>query len=214
MTFTTAKVMVVDDHPVLRRGVEVSLAMNPRLVIVEGAASPRSALPRIEQVRPDLVILDLMFPGESGLKLLQEIRSRVPGVKVLVLSAHDELVYGERALAYGASGYVMKHEAVHILDDAVRTVLNGETWLGERLKKRLAARDHPLPAADPLATLTGRELEVLHLIGQGFSTRQIAERSSRSIKTIETYRARIKKKLDLDSAADLIRYAVSWTTRR
>ena len=207
-----ACVMLVDDHPVVRAGMATLIQSTGAVALCVGADSPDEAMARIPEVEPDLVIVDIEFPGVNGLELVRRLNSAYPDLGVLVVSMHDEMLYASRALAGGARGYVMKHEAVHVLEDAVLKVLAGGVWLSERMAQHLARREAD-GLATPIERLSGRELEVFMLIGQGLATREIATRTERSVKTIETYRARIKRKLGLQSAVELLHFAVSYQRR-
>lgn len=201
-------VMLVDDHPIVRSGMAGLIEQTGAVGSFVGVDSPQEALEAIPSVQPDLVIVDIHFPDANGLDLVKKLGEVRPDLAVLVVSMHDEMLYAARALALGARGYVMKHEAVHVLEDAVLRLLDGGIWMSERMAAHLAKQNST--QATPVGSLSDRELEVFMLIGQGLSTREIAERTERSVKTIETYRARIKKKLGLQTAAELMHYAVSY----
>jgi DNA-binding NarL/FixJ family response regulator len=212
-----ARVFLVDDHPVVRLGLTQMLTAQPDLAICGEAASGDEALERIPECRPDLVVIDISLGGQSGLDLIEQLRRRLPEVKMLVSSMHGEELYAERALAAGAQGYVQKSKAVDHIVDAVRRVLGGGVYLSRRMTDRLLrtfARPHAEPAGDPTERLSNRELEVFALLGDGASTRKIAERLHISIKTVETHRERIKEKLGLEDANQLIRRAVIWSLER
>ncbi|MBI5444533.1 MAG: response regulator transcription factor [Deltaproteobacteria bacterium] len=205
------RVYIVEDHPVFRLGLKELINQEQDLEVCGEAGEIAGALADIGKLRPDLVIVDLCLRGRSGLELIREIRARLDGVRVLVLSMYDEALYGERALLAGARGYIMKQEASECIVQAVRRVLEGKIFLSETLTggilDKLAGGPACLDEA-PLGRLTEREAEVLQLIGQGLTTCEIADRLSLSAKTIGTYRERIKEKLHLRSGAELVRYAV------
>jgi DNA-binding NarL/FixJ family response regulator len=203
-----ACVLLVDDHPIVRSGIAVLIEESAAVGHCVGVDSPAEAIAALPTVRPDLVIVDIQFPEENGLDLVRYLGENFPDTAVLVVSMYDEMLYASRAMALGASGYVMKHEAVHVLEDAVVRALEGGAWLSERMAMHMAKQLQVEPT--PIESLSDRELEVFMSIGQGLSTREIADRTERSVKTIETYRARIKKKLDLHTAAELMHYAVSY----
>ncbi len=206
------RVYVIDDHPIVRHGFAQLLAAEPDLELCGQAADARSALAAIAAAEPGVVIVDVSLGEVSGLDLIGEIKQRLPHAAVLVVSMHDEQLYAERSLRAGAAGYVMKHEAAGAIVRAIRTVAAGGIFVSEavsaRLLQRLAAR---APGDDsPLGTLSNRELHVLELIGRGLGTREIAEMLHISVKTVESYRARLKEKMNLRSGMELTRFAVQW----
>jgi DNA-binding NarL/FixJ family response regulator len=206
-------ILVVDDHPVLRRGLAALIESEPDLRVCGEAATCSAALESIQESRPDLVIVDLILEDSDGLDLIKEMNRRHPGIPALVLSMHDEAVYAERSLRAGARGYVTKQELDDTVLVAIRRLLDGETFMSDKLKARLAAkyvRGRTLDADSPVDTLSDRELQVFRLIGQGWSTRLIAETLHLSVKTIDTHRQHIKQKLMLGSAAELARRAALW----
>jgi DNA-binding NarL/FixJ family response regulator len=210
-----SRVMLVEDHPIVRQGLAQMINQQSDLMVCCEAERGESALKLIESGKPDVVIVDLTLGDMSGIDLIKEITAKYPQLPVLVLSMHQDSLYAERALRAGARGYVMKEEASETVVIALRKVLNGEIHLGERAKARLLHKlvRSPLGQVDRssmLERLSDRELEVFRLLGQGFSTRRIAERFNRSIKTVEIYRANIKHKLDLKDAAELIHFAVQY----
>jgi DNA-binding NarL/FixJ family response regulator len=209
-----ARILIVDDHPIVRLGVRQMIAAEPGLTICGEAASAATAL-QLLATKPDLAIVDLSLEDANGLDLIRSLREAAPGVRVLVLSMHDEALFAERALRAGAHGYIMKQEAIDGLVHAVQEVLAGRLFVSRRMSQHLLERlgQGAVDAGGRLGHLTDRELEVFELIGRGLSTAAIAERLDVSIKTIETYRSNIKVKLDLKDATDLIRFATSWTER-
>jgi DNA-binding NarL/FixJ family response regulator len=207
------KILVVDDHPLMRKGLALSLSEEPGLEIVGQAADAEEALSAFETLDPDLAIVDVSLPGMSGLELIKHLVALKPDVQVLVVSRHDEALYAERAIRAGARGYVMKLEAGDKIVDAVRHVLRGGIYLSEDLKDRMlfgAASGSKSPTQSPLEVLSDREIEVFEMTGRGLATREIAERLHLSVKTVESYRARIKTKLNLNTAAELMQHAVQW----
>ena len=209
------RVFVVDDHPIVRHGFAQLLSAEPDLELCGQAAEAHSALAAITAAEPGVVIVDVSLGDASGIDLIGEIKQRLPSAAVLVVSMHDEQLYAERALRAGAAGYVMKHEAAGAIVRAIRTVAAGGLFVSEavsaRLLQRLAARGGP-GAGSPLGALSNRELHVLELIGRGLGTREIAESLHISIKTVESYRARLKEKMNLRSGVELTRFAVHWAT--
>ena len=209
------RVFVIDDHPIVRHGFAQLLSAEPDLELCGQAAEAHSALAAITAAEPGVVIVDVSLGDASGIDLIGEIKQRLPRAAVLVVSMHDEQLYAERSLRAGAAGYVMKHEAAGASVRAIRTVAAGGIFVSEtmsaHLLQRLAARGRP---GDPsgLGTLSNRELHVLELIGRGLGTREIAEILHISIKTVESYRARLKEKMNLRSGVELTRFAVQWAT--
>jgi len=203
----------VDDHPVVRRGLAVFLNQTPDLHVCAEADQGPTALEALARVSPDLAIVDLSLDGMSGLDLIAEIKVRWPKLPVLVLSMHDEALYAERALRVGASGYLMKDRPVDDVLVAIRQVLAGEVYLSAAMSARLVRKlvGGGAEASDsPVGKLTNRELEVFELIGHGFGTRNIAARLHLSIKTIDTHRENIKRKLALGDTVELHQHAFLW----
>ncbi len=207
------RVLIVDDHPIVRHGLRQLISQEPDLEVSGEAERPSEALKAIASLKPHVAIVDLSLREGSGLELIKDIKVRHPKLAVLVLSMHDESIYGERVLRAGARGYITKAEASENLLTAIRRVLAGEIYLSEKMAARML---HKLAAgpgvtdSSPVGVLSDRELEVFQLIGQGLRTRQIAERLQLSVKTIETYRENIKWKLKLEDAAELLQHAIRW----
>ncbi len=210
------RVVVVDDHSIVRRGFTYLINQEEDMEVVGEAEDSASALALIQETKPNLAIIDITLKGSSGIDLIRQLRSVCPGVLLLVVSMHDELLYAERALHAGARGYIMKQEVDENMVHALRRVLQGGIYVSEAVNQRLlksvteAERPHPVALIE---TLSERELEVFRMIGQGAETRQIAEALNVGFKTIATYRERIKKKLNIDSASQLIQCAVEWLLR-
>jgi DNA-binding NarL/FixJ family response regulator len=208
---TRRRILIVDDHPVIRMGLADLMNSVPDLQICGHAEDHVSALREVEALRPDLVILDLSLNGRSGLEVLKDIKARDASQRVLILSMHDESVYAPRALKAGASGYVMKAEAAETLITAIQQVLAGETYVSQRMARATLSgfiRGPGTPICDLLETLTDRELEVFRLIGEGKATREIARLLCVSAKTVDSHRTNIKKKLSVTSATGLVRRAI------
>ena len=207
------RVLIVDDHPLLRKGVGQLIDQEKDLAVVGEAEDAPKAITAIETTKPDVALIDITLNGTSGIELVKNIKARFPKLKMLVLSMHDESVYAHRALRAGASGYIMKQEGAEKVLTALRKVLRGEVYLSERLGDRmlhtLVNGRAPLPSS-PVEELSDRELEVFNLIGQGNGTRPIAEKLHLSIKTIESHRAHIKEKLNLQNATELVHHAIQW----
>ncbi len=207
------KILIVDDHPLMRKGLAMTLDAEPDLNVCGQVADAEEALSALETYNPDLAIVDISLPGMSGLELIKHMQALRPDLHTLVVSRHDEALYAERAIRAGARGYVMKLEASDMIVKAVRRVLRGGIYVSEEINERLllglAAGRQEL-AQSPLEVLSDRELEVFELTGRGLGTREIAERLHLSVKTVESYRARIKDKLNLKTAAELMQHAVQW----
>jgi DNA-binding NarL/FixJ family response regulator len=202
------RLLLVEDHPIVSSGLANLIAGQPDLLVCGIAADKATALRCLENLRPDLVILDLTLPDVSGLDLLKEMKTRSPGVRVLVLSMHDEMVYAPAALRAGASGYIMKEECGGTLVRAIRAVLNGGTFYSNRVIGpflRALARGRPV---DPRDILSSRQMVILKLIADGIPTRQIAVRLRLSVKTVESHRAHMKEKLGVETTSDLVRHAL------
>lgn len=207
------RIVIVDDHPIVRRGLSQLITQEDDLVVCGEAESGQSALELLKKVKSDLVIVDISLPGMDGIELIKKIKSRFNDVKILVVSIHDESLFAERALRAGAKGYIMKQEAIENIIKAIRKVLNGDIYISEKVSASIVKRFIEGKSDDlrsPLQRLSDRELEVLHLIGKGFSTAQIAEELHVSKKTVETYRVNIKEKLNLKTTLELVRYAIQF----
>jgi DNA-binding NarL/FixJ family response regulator len=207
------RLLIVDDHPLMRKGLALTLSSEPDLDVVGQAADAEEALSVVDKLKPDLVLIDISLPGMSGLELLKHLLALYPDLLTLVVSRHDEALYAERAIRAGAKGYVMKLEAGDDIVQAVRHVIRGGIFMSEELKDRLlfgAAVGRKAPLQSPLEVLSDRELEVFEMTGRGLPTREIAERLHLSVKTVESYRARIKQKLNIETGTELLQQAVQW----
>jgi DNA-binding NarL/FixJ family response regulator len=207
------RVLIVDDHPMMREGLAQLVNHEPDLRVSGQAETAAQALAAIAQDRPDLILLDISLPGRSGLELIKDLQSLHPGLPVLVISMHDEALYAERVLRAGGRGYIMKHEGGQKLMAAIRRVLQGQIYVSERISAKILevfSGQRPQGTASPLEQLTDREFEVFELLGQGRSSRQIAEQLHLSVKTVEVHRAHIKQKLKVQTATELVRCAVRW----
>jgi DNA-binding NarL/FixJ family response regulator len=209
-----ADIVLVDDHPLMRKGLVRTIENEVDLEVVGQMSSAEEALEQIEDLDPDLAIVDISLPGMSGMELIKHLQSRMPALKILVVSRHDETLYAERCIRAGAKGYLMKQEAGDVIVKAIRKVLDDRIFvseeINERLLQRMAEGGQERIMQSPLEVLSDRELEVFELTGKGDSTREIAERLHLSVKTVESYRARIKDKLNLDSGNELMKHAVQW----
>jgi DNA-binding NarL/FixJ family response regulator len=208
------KVLIVDDHPIIRQGLAELINHEQDLVVCGYAEDAHEALGIIKETKPNMVIVDISLKETSGIDLTKDIKAQYPNLSVLVLSMHDESLYAERMLRAGAKGYVMKAEAAEKVIVAIRKILSGQIYVSDKMAAKMVRKlvgGGPDVGKSAIERLSDRELEVFHLIGQGYGTRQIAERLHLSIKTIETYREHLKEKLNLADASELLQYAIQWT---
>jgi DNA-binding NarL/FixJ family response regulator len=208
------KIYIIDDHPIMVQGLKELIEQQRDLKVIGSTDDWHVALDQIKKLQPDLVMLDVTLRDANGIEVLKNLKIHFPNLKVLMLSMHDENLYAMRSLKAGAQGYIMKQEAVDKVLHAVRQVLSGEVYLSEAMSKRtmfqLLGRSGGSRTGSPLEDLSDRELEVFTLIGQGCTTRQIAEKLHLSIKTVETHRAHIKEKLNLKNSTELVQHAIHW----
>ncbi len=205
-------ILVIDDHPIVRRGLRQLFDDEPDLEVVGEAEDSTEALEQLKAVEPDLAIVDLSLKRGHGLELIPQIKAKHGRVKMLVSSMHDESLFAERVLRAGALGYISKQESPTELIKAIRQVLRGEIYLSVRMSNRLLGRivGGETLENDPIGRLSDRELQVFELIGQGLRTKQIAQELDLSPKTIEAHRENIKTKLNLKSGAEMSRHATQW----
>jgi DNA-binding NarL/FixJ family response regulator len=214
------RVFLVDDHALVREWLAALINQQSDLKVCGEAASASDALRLIGAAKPHVAIVDVSMEGGSGIELIKDIKAIcpvLPAVEVVVLSMHDELLYCERALRAGARGYVMKREATKNVLQAIRCVLKGEMYLSNKMAKIMAEKfveGKPTGASSPVDLLSDRELEVFQLLGRGFGTRRIAEEMRIAFKTVQSLNARIKQKLKLANATELLREAVRWHERQ
>jgi DNA-binding NarL/FixJ family response regulator len=207
------RIIVVDDHPIVRQGLAELINREEDLVVCGQAEDAHQAMQMMKELKPDMVIVDIFLKETSGMELIKDIKARYPSLSILALSMHDESIYAERALRSGAEGYIMKAEATENIIRAIHKVISGQIYLSDAMAPQMVRKlvsAGPDAASPTIERLSDRELEVFNLIGQGYTTRQIAQNLSLSIKTIETYRAHIKEKLNLENAAKLLQYAILW----
>ena len=217
MTANTAslrkRVFLVDDHPLVREWLTNLINQQPGLIVCGEAESGPEAREKILALRPDVAIVDIALKDSSGIELIKDLKLACPQVAVLVLSMHEESHYAERALRAGARGYIMKRETTRKVVAAIGQVLEGKLCISEAISAAIATQfveGKTLAGGSPVEQLSDRELEVFELLGQGRTTRQIAETLRVSLKTVQAYCARIKEKLNLGSATELLREAVRW----
>ena len=210
-TEDAVRILLVDDHPIVRQGLRMLVSQESDMRVCGEAASASEALTAMSKTQPNVAIVDLSLKGSSGLELIKDVRIRFPEVLLLVLSMRDEAFYAERALRAGARGYITKEEGTERLIEGIRTLLVGQIYVSERLAARLISKYvDGGSTGSPVQRLTDRELEVFELIGQGMTTRQVAENLHLSVKTIESHREHIKTKLKLDNATELLKNAIQW----
>jgi DNA-binding NarL/FixJ family response regulator len=207
------RVLLVDDHPITRQGMRALINQQLNLEVCGEADSAPEAIALLAKLAPDLAIVDVSLKSTNGIELTKNMKAQAPNLPILVVSMHDELLYAERALRAGAMGYVMKQEAGDKVALAIQHLLRGEIYLSPKMKEKMLHRfvnkknDQLVFSID---TLSDREMEVFQLIGNGFSTRQIAQKLNLSSKTIDSYREHLKLKLGLETGAELVRHAIQW----
>lgn len=208
------RILLVDDHPLVREGLSALIRATPDLAVAGEAGSVEEACKLLDAQRPDLVLIDLILRGKDGIDLIKQVRGQHPALRMLVLSMHEEAVYAERVLRAGAHGYIMKEMPSSQILKAIRSVLSGEIYVSPaittRMLKQVLDKDARSRPSDSLENLSNRELQVFLSIGNGLSSKEIAERLNLDIKTIQTYREHIKRKFGLRNATCLIHYATQW----
>ncbi len=210
---TPIRILIVDDHPVMRVGLSRLIAGNPDMEVCGEAASAARALELAESLQPDLAVVDVSLPDLTGLELCKLIRQNLPECRVVMCSMHEDALYAERALRAGASGYVNKSEDGDHLLSAIRNVARGAVHVSEEVANRVlegVASGGSTIQGSRVQALSNRELEVFELIGQGKSSREIADMLSLSVKTVDAHRQRIKTKLNLKSGNELVYRAIQW----
>jgi DNA-binding NarL/FixJ family response regulator len=211
------KILLVDDHPLVREGLVNLIQQQADMEICGEAANEPRALELIGTVQPDVAIVDITLENGSGIELVKSIKAIFPAVKSLVLSMHDEALYAERALRAGARGYIMKREAAKKIIEGIRSVLAGQIYVSEKISAAMAEKfveGRTAASASPVEQLSNRELEVFQLLGLGHNTRQIADHLHVGFKTVQAYNARIKEKLKLANATELLREAMRWQEKQ
>jgi DNA-binding NarL/FixJ family response regulator len=210
-----ARILIVDDHPIVRQGYAQLIGNQPDLEVCGFADSEEEGIRQVKALKPDLVVIDLALKDSHGIELIKRLAPRKPPVKMLVVSAHDENLFADRALDGGALGYINKQEATEQLIDGIHTVLAGDVYLSQRMTKQMLQRrvghaPSASPDQSPIALLTDRELEVFQFIGEGLRSKEIADKMFLSRKTIDRYRENIKSKLNLSHGAQLVQRATQW----
>jgi DNA-binding NarL/FixJ family response regulator len=207
------RVFIVEDHPLVREWLAALINQQSDLMVCGEAGSASEGLQRIPVAKPQVAVVDISMEGGSGIELIKNIKAICPEVMVTVLSVHDELIYGERALRAGARGYTMKREATTNVLQAIRSVLKGELYVSQKVAAAMAEKyvgGKPAATGTPAELLSDRELEVFELLGRGCTTRQIVEEMHISFRTVQAFCARIKEKLKLSNATEMLREAMRW----
>jgi DNA-binding NarL/FixJ family response regulator len=207
------RIVLVDDHPVVRDGLAEAINREQDLTVCAVAEDRAEALQAVQNTRPDLAVVDLTLKDSSGLELIKDLQARWPALLILVVSMHEENLYAERVLRAGARGYMTKQQATRDIVSAIRRVLAGGIYLSEATASAVLRRLATKPGTaggSPLDCLTDRELQVFELTGTGLNTREIATRLRIDMKTVETYRTRIKEKLGLSNSSQLLQMAIQW----
>jgi DNA-binding NarL/FixJ family response regulator len=211
VTKPKTKVFLVDDHPLVREWLTTLIHQQADMVVCGEAETAAQALGGVTTLKPDVAIVDISLQSGSGIELIKDLRAVQPQTATIVLSMHDERLYAERALRAGARGYIMKRETTKKIIAAIRDVLEGKLYLSPRLSSMFAEKFvQGAKITSPIESLSDRELEVFQLLGQGQETRQIAETLHISMKTVQVFCARIKEKLKLSNATELLREAIRW----
>ena len=205
------RVFLVDDHPLVREWLTTLINQKDDLAVCGEAETAPAALEAIEKLQPDIAVIDITLANGSGLELIKDLKRCCPKVAIVVLTMHDESLYAERALRAGARGYVMKRETTKKIIVAIRSVLEGRLYVSDDFKHSVAEKLFDGTAGEPVVgQLSDRELEVFRMLGQGIETRRISDSLGLSMKTVQVYCARIKEKLNLSNATELLREAVRW----
>src|SRR5450631_452465 len=211
------RVLIVDDHPIVRQGLRRVMENEDDLTVCGEAETARDARIAIKELNPDVMIADISLKQGDGIELVRDVRAHHPQLPILVLSMHDEAIYAERMLSAGANGYIMKQAASEQFLVSLRRVLDGGIYVSEAVGNNMIqkfAAGGAYISANPIDRLSNRELQILHMIGKGMSTRETAHSLNLSIKTVESHRQRIKRKLNLSTGTQLVQYAVNWFTGR
>ena len=208
------KLLIVDDHPLVRERVAELINQEPDLLVCGEASDANEALAAAKSLAPDMAIIDITLKDTYGIELVKQLKELYPKLPILVLSMHEESMYGERALRAGAKGYLTKQEASKKIIDAIRRIMRGEIYVSEKLSAALLQKVAGVKTeggGSPIDLLTDRELEVFQLLGQGLAVREVAERLFVSVKTVEAHREHIKQKLKFKTSSELLRFAIQYT---
>jgi DNA-binding NarL/FixJ family response regulator len=212
-----SRILIVDDHPIFREGLQQMIDRNASLVVCGDAPTAATALKAVAELKPDLVLVDISLEGSNGIDLIKSLKAKYDDLPILVISMHDEALYAERALRAGALGYIMKNEPARVVKAAIFKVLGGDIFLSEKMSSSVLAKlmlgksEGPV---SPVEQLSDRELEVFQMLGNGKPTRQIAEELNLTIPTIHSFRNRIKEKLKLKNSSEMMLHAMQWVRER
>lgn len=207
------RIVLVDDHPIVRQGVRMLINQESDLEVCGEADCASDALAVIAKTRPDVAVIDLTLKESSGLELIKDIRLRFPAIRALVLSMRDESFYAERVFRAGARGYITKEEGADKVVEGIRKILEDKVYVSEKMASRMICKlvdGRADVGKSPLQCLTDRELEIFEMIGSGLATREVAQNLHLSVKTVESHREHIKSKLKLDNATELLKHAIQW----
>jgi len=211
------RILIVDDHPLFCEGVRQVINRHPSLIVCGQAGDAAAAMKAVAELNPDLALVDISLEGSNGIDLIKNLKARHEALPILVVSMHDESLYAERALRAGAQGYIMKNQPIKIVRDAIFKVLAGDIFLSDKMSASVLAKlllgknEEPV---SPVDQLSDRELEVFQLLGEGKSSREIAETLNLTIPTIHSFRNRIKEKLQLRNSTELVLHAMQWVRER
>jgi DNA-binding NarL/FixJ family response regulator len=208
------RILIIDDHPIVRHGMSQFINQHPDMQICCEASSHAEALVAMRECEHDLVIADISLDNQSGLELIKTLLRHYPQLPILVMSMHDESLYAERVLHLGAKGYLMKSQAIAHIQNAISTIMAGGIYLSDAMQDMIGNQNAKSNEKNGIAELTDRELEMLRLMGQGLTTKEIAQVTLRSVKTIESHRDNLRHKLNLKSGAELMRYAALWLSEQ
>lgn len=205
-------ILIIDDHPIMREGISQIINNQSDLYVIDEAESGPEALKKLSEISPDLAVIDISLKGMNGLELTKEIRKKFKNLPILILSMHPEKFYAERAIKSGAMGYIQKHEPSFKVIEAIRKIISGKMYLSEDISEKMLSQFGRTSNPDHMTIekLSDREFEAFRLIAKGLKPHQIADELFVSVKTIETYYSRIKKKLNLNTASELRQFAINF----
>lgn len=212
-----SRILIVDDHPLFRQGMQQLIDRHTSLKVCGEVSSPAAAMKAVAEHKPDLVLVDISLEGGDGIDLIKNLKEKYEHLPILVISMHNESLYAERALRAGALGYVMKNEAARTVKAAILRVLGGDIFLSDKMSASVFARmmlGKNEPPVTPVEQLSDRELQVFEMLGEGKTSRQIAEELGLTIPTIHSFRTRIKEKLKFQNATELVLRANQWVLER
>jgi DNA-binding NarL/FixJ family response regulator len=214
-----SRILIVDDHPLFCEGLRRMIDRHPSLEVCGQVPDAGSAMKAVAELKPDLVLMDISLEGTNGIDVTKNLKAKYQDLPILIVSMHDEALYAERALRAGAQGYIMKNQPIQIVRAAIFKVLGGDIFLSEKMSTSVLAKllRGKKEAAEPLSSikqLSDRELEVFQMLGEGKSSRQIAEALDLTIPTIHSFRNRIKEKLQFKNSTELVLHAMQWVAER